>query len=102
VPALTNDGRAKRWVIVRPVGGETGILLARADDNQVGVIGQQFAGRVGFFLRTDDFDASYNRMLQAGVRFVSAPRVEPYGRVAVFLDLEGNRWDLLGPDPRGR
>ena len=102
VPALTNDGRAKRWVIVRPVGGETGIQLARADDNQVGVIGQQFAGRVGFFLRTDDFDASYNRMLQAGVRFVSAPRVEPYGRVAVFLDLEGNRWDLLGPDPRGR
>jgi catechol 2,3-dioxygenase-like lactoylglutathione lyase family enzyme len=101
VPALTNDGRAKRWVIVRPLGGEAGILLARADDDQVGVIGRQFAGRVGFFLRADDFDDSYNRMVEAGVRFVSAPRVEPYGKVAVFLDLEGNRWDLLGPDPRG-
>jgi catechol 2,3-dioxygenase-like lactoylglutathione lyase family enzyme len=98
-PALTNDGRTKRWVVVRPMGGETGILLARADDEQLGIIGQQFAGRVGFFLRTDDFDISYDRMLKAGVRFVSAPRVEPYGKVAVFLDLEGNRWDLLGPDP---
>jgi catechol 2,3-dioxygenase-like lactoylglutathione lyase family enzyme len=101
VPALTNDGRAKRWVVVRPAGGGTGILLARADgDHQVDVVGQQFAGRVGFFLRTDDFDGSYNRMLAAGVRFLSAPRAEPYGNLAVFLDLEGNRWDLLGPDPR--
>ena len=98
-PALTNDGRAKRWVVVRPADGETGILLARADDEQTGVIGQQFAGRVGFFLRTDDFDASYHRMVEAGVRFVSAPRIEPYGKVAVFLDLEGNRWDLLGKGP---
>jgi predicted enzyme related to lactoylglutathione lyase len=61
------------------------------------VIGQQFAGRVGLFLRVDDFDASYERMVAIGVRFVSSPRIEPYGKVAVFLDLEGNRWDLLGP-----
>jgi predicted enzyme related to lactoylglutathione lyase len=63
------------------------------------VAGQQFAGRVGLFLRVDDFEASYQRMTAAGVTFVSGPRTEPYGQVAVFLDLEGNRWDLLGPRP---
>jgi catechol 2,3-dioxygenase-like lactoylglutathione lyase family enzyme len=98
VPSLTNDGRPKRWVVVRPLGAATGLLLARADgDDQAGVVGKQFAGRVGFFLRVDDFAARYDRMVAAGVTFVSAPRDEPYGRVAVFLDLEGNRWDLLGP-----
>jgi catechol 2,3-dioxygenase-like lactoylglutathione lyase family enzyme len=97
VPSLTNDGRPKRWVVVRPVGGQTGILLARADGaHQAEAVGRQFAGRVGFFLRVGDFEASYARMVAAGVTFVSPPRVEPYGRVAVFLDLEGNRWDLLG------
>lgn len=97
VPSLTNDGRPKRWVVVRPPGGVTGILLARADgDHQAGVVGKQFAGRVGLFLRVDDFEAACDRMIAAGVVFVSAPRVEPYGKVAVFLDLEGNRWDLLG------
>ena len=100
-PSVTNDGRPKRWVVVRPAGGRTGILLARADgERQVEVIGQQFAGRVGLFLRVEDFDAFYQRMVDAGVRFVSAPRTEAYGNVAVFLDLEGNRWDLLGPDSR--
>jgi catechol 2,3-dioxygenase-like lactoylglutathione lyase family enzyme len=100
-PSRTNDGRPKRWVVVRPVGAQTGILLARADgDDQVNVLGNQFGGRVGLFLRVPDFDATYQRLVHAGVRFVSDPRVEPYGRVAVFLDLEGNRWDLLGPDPR--
>ena len=102
VPSRTNDGRPKRWVVVRPAGGQTGILLARADgDHQANVVGQQFAGRVGLFLRVDDFDASYARMVAAGVTFVTAPRTEPYGRLAVFLDLEGNRWDLLGPEPTG-
>jgi catechol 2,3-dioxygenase-like lactoylglutathione lyase family enzyme len=100
-PSLTNDGRPKRWVVVRPSGGQTGILLARADgDQQTAVVGQQFAGRVGLFFRVTDFAAAYQRMTAAGVRFASPPRDEPYGRVAVFLDLEGNRWDLLGPDPR--
>jgi len=97
-PSLTNDGRPKRWVVVRPRGARTGILLARADgDRQAAIVGQQFAGRVGLFLRVDDFESSYQHMIAAGVRFVSPPRDEPYGRVAVFLDLEGNRWDLLGP-----
>jgi catechol 2,3-dioxygenase-like lactoylglutathione lyase family enzyme len=95
-PALTNDGRPKRWVVVRPRGGQTGILLARADgDRQAAFVGRQFAGRVGLFLRVDDFEATYQRMVAAGVQFVSPPRNEPYGRLAVFLDLEGNRWDLL-------
>ncbi len=95
--SLTNDGRPKRWVVVRPPGAETGLLLARADgERQVAAIGRQVAGRVGFFLRVDDFDATYERMTSAGVTFVSAPRSESYGRVAVFLDVAGNRWDLLG------
>ncbi len=97
-PSLTNDGRPKRWVVVRPRGAETGILLARADgDNQRQAVGNQVAGRVGFFLRVDDFDSSYHRMVAAGVEFVTEPRTEDYGRVAVFLDIAGNRWDLLGP-----
>ena len=98
-PALTNDGRPKRWVVVRPRGAETGILLARADgDQQSRMVGNQFGGRVGFFLRVDNFDATYDRMVAAGVEFVTAPRTEQYGRVAVFVDISGNRWDLLGPE----
>jgi catechol 2,3-dioxygenase-like lactoylglutathione lyase family enzyme len=100
-PSMTNDGRPKRWVVVRPAGAQTGILLARADgEHQATAIGKQFAGRVGLFLRVADFDGSYQRMVDNGVRFVTEPRVEVYGKVAVFLDIEGNRWDLLGPDPR--
>jgi catechol 2,3-dioxygenase-like lactoylglutathione lyase family enzyme len=97
-PALTNDGRPKRWVVVRPPGAQTGILLARADgEAQVAEIGNQVAGRVGFFLRVDDFDVAYDRMAAAGVEFLTAPRTQPYGRVAVFVDVAGNHWDLLGP-----
>nr|WP_179279201.1 VOC family protein [Actinomadura mexicana] len=96
--SLTNDGRPKRWVVVRPPAALTGILLARADGpHQAAVVGNQVAGRVGFFLRVEDFDAARERMTAAGVEFVTPPRSEPYGRVAVFLDLAGNRWDLLGP-----
>jgi catechol 2,3-dioxygenase-like lactoylglutathione lyase family enzyme len=97
-PATTNDGRPKRWVVVRPPGAVTGILLARADgDAQRSVVGRQHAGRVGFFLRVADFAAEYGRLRAAGVHFVTEPRDEPYGRVAVFEDVAGNRWDLLGP-----
>lgn len=97
-PSLTNDGRAKRWVVVRPRGGQTGILLARADgDEQEAAIGSQTGGRVGFFLRVDDFDAAHERMTSAGVTFLSAPRTAAFGRYAVFKDVSGNRWDLLGP-----
>ena len=96
--SLTNDGRPKRWVVVRPPGAETGVVLARADgDDQAAAVGRQVAERVGFFLRVDDVDASYEGMRSRGVEFVSAPRTEPYGRVAVFEDVAGNRWDLLGP-----
>ena len=95
--ALTNDGRSKRWVVVRPPGAATGILLARADgERQASAVGNQTAGRVGFFLRVDDFDAAHERMRAAGIEFVTSPRDEPYGRVAVFVDVAGNRWDLLG------
>ena len=97
-PSLTNDGRPKRWVVVRPPGAQTGILLARADgEQQAAAVGNQVAGRVGFFLRVDDFEAAYRRALGAGVEFVTEPRTEDYGRVAVFRDLAGNRWDLVGP-----
>jgi catechol 2,3-dioxygenase-like lactoylglutathione lyase family enzyme len=97
-PATTNKGQPKRWVVVRPPGGQSGILLARADGaEQRQAVGNQFAGRVGFFLEVEDFEASYRRMTERGVRFVSALRTEPYGRVAVFLDIAGNKWDLLGP-----
>jgi catechol 2,3-dioxygenase-like lactoylglutathione lyase family enzyme len=99
-PALTNDGRPKRWVVVRPPGGGTGILLAQADgERQAAAIGNQIGGRVGFFLTVDDFDAAYKRMTAAGVEFATVPRTEPYGQVAVFVDIAGNRWDLLGPTP---
>ena len=95
---MTNDGYPKRWVVVRPHGGQTGILLAEADGaDQASIIGSQVASRVGFFLRVDDFDRSQRRMASAGVEFVTPPRTEPYGRVAVFLDIAGNRWDLIGP-----
>jgi catechol 2,3-dioxygenase-like lactoylglutathione lyase family enzyme len=96
-PSTTTDGRPKRWVVVRPPNAQTGILLARADgEEQERAIGTQFAGRVGLFLRVDDFDAVHARLTRAGVEFVRPARSEPYGRVAVFRDCEGNRWDLLG------
>ena len=98
--AETNDGRPKRWVVVRPPGAETALLLAQADgERQRRAVGDQFAGRVGLFLRVEDFDAAYARMRAAGVEFAGEPRDEPYGKVVVFVDVAGNRWDLLGPRP---
>lgn len=97
-PAETNDGRPKRWVVVRPPGAATGLLLAQADtEGQRTAMGNQTGGRVAFFLHVDDFDTVFHRLQSAGVQFGSPPRSEPYGRVAVFMDLVGNRWDLLGP-----
>jgi catechol 2,3-dioxygenase-like lactoylglutathione lyase family enzyme len=99
-PSLTNDGRPKRWVVVRPPGASTALLLAQADGEcQTRAIGHQFANRVGLFLRVDDFAATYDRMREAGVTFATEPRQEPYGQVVVFVDIAGNRWDLLGPRP---
>jgi len=97
--ALTNDDHSKRWVIVRPPHAVTGLLLAQADgDEQTAALGRQAGDRVGFFLEIDDFDRTHERMVASGVEFVSPPRSEPYGKVAVFRDISGNRWDLICRD----
>ncbi len=87
----------KRWVVISPPGSSgTSLLLARASaPEQQAFIGNQAGGRVFLFLQTDDFWRDYNRMVAAGVTFVRAPSEAPYGTVAVFEDLYGNRWDLL-------
>ncbi|MEX0733890.1 MAG: VOC family protein [Steroidobacteraceae bacterium] len=89
----------KRWVLVRPRGGHgTAILLARAaTPEQQRAVGNQTGGRVFMFLTTDDFDRDYAHMKSQGVRFTEEPRREDYGKVVVFLDLYGNKWDLIGP-----
>ncbi|MEU3901993.1 VOC family protein [Streptomyces sp. NPDC045251] len=89
-----------RWVVVEPGTGSggTALLLARAkDERQRARVGDQTGGRVGFFLHTDDFARDHARMTAAGVTFLEEPRHEPYGSVAAFQDLYGNRWDLLQP-----
>ena len=92
-------GDGKRWVIVSPGAGKTTpLLLAKADGAiQQARVGDQTGGRVFLFLHTDDFASDHARMLAEGVRFLEQPRHEPYGSVAVFEDLYGNRWDLLQP-----
>ena len=87
----------KRWVVVAPPGSkESTLLLARASKpEQEAFIGNQAGGRVFLFLNTDDFWRDYNEMIERGVKFVRKPKTEPYGTVAVFEDLYGNRWDLL-------
>lgn len=93
-------GAGKRWVRVAPSHGGAALLLARAStDEQRMAIGRQAGGRVGWFLHTDDLDADMARMQAAGVQFTEMPRDEPYGRVVVFVDLCGNRWDLVQPRP---
>lgn len=95
--SLTNDSSPKRWVVVRPPGGVTGLLLARADGtDQEARIGDQAGGRVGFFLRVEDFHGVRERLVAADVELVGQVRHESYGTLQVFRDLYGNRWDLLG------
>jgi catechol 2,3-dioxygenase-like lactoylglutathione lyase family enzyme len=97
--ADTGQGGGKRWVVVTPAAGGVGLLLAKAaDPAQAARIGDQTGGRVFLFLQTDDFAADHARMQAAGVRFLETPRTEPYGTVAVFEDLYGNRWDLIEPN----
>jgi catechol 2,3-dioxygenase-like lactoylglutathione lyase family enzyme len=87
---------AKRWVLMSPSDRGTALLLARAaTPEQKAAVGRQGGGRVMFFLRTDDFRRDYQRMSGAGVRFIEQPRDEEYGRVVVFEDLYGNKWDLI-------
>uniref|UniRef100_A0A7C1P208 VOC family protein n=1 Tax=Agrobacterium albertimagni TaxID=147266 RepID=A0A7C1P208_9HYPH len=91
----------KRWLVVRPTGADgASLLLAEAsNDAQRAAIGNQTGGRVGFFLKTDDFARDHARFVKAGVVFKEAPRREVYGTVAVFQDLYGNLWDLIEPAP---
>jgi catechol 2,3-dioxygenase-like lactoylglutathione lyase family enzyme len=97
-PSETNDGRPKRWVVVTPPGAQTGLLLAQADGpTQSLAVGNQTAGRVAFFLRVDDFTATFDRLVAHNVNITSQPRQMSYGTVAVFEDICGNKWDLLGP-----
>ena len=96
----TKLSEEKRWVRVAPRDGGMCLLLAKASTpEQVACIGKQTGGRVGFFLHTDDFDTDYARFVAAGVRFERAPITEAYGAVAVFEDVSGNLWDLIGPTP---
>ena len=97
--ADTDLGGGKRWVLVRPAGGDgTALLLAEpGNERQAARIGDQAGGRVGFFLFTDDFARDHKSMTEQGVVFLEAPRTESYGTVAVFMDPFGNKWDLLQP-----
>jgi catechol 2,3-dioxygenase-like lactoylglutathione lyase family enzyme len=89
-------GGDKRWVKVQPKGAQTGFILARAvGADQIAAIGCQGGGRVWLFLETDDFDRDHGDLQVNGVVFEETPRDEPYGRVAVFADPFGNRWDLI-------
>ncbi|AWW75740.1 extradiol dioxygenase [Erythrobacter sp. KY5] len=93
----TDLGNGKRWVVVAPdCGGH--LLLAKAmGAEQRAAIGNQTGGRVAFFLETDSFTETYDRFARAGVKFLEQPREEPYGKVVVFSDPFGNRWDLIEP-----
>jgi catechol 2,3-dioxygenase-like lactoylglutathione lyase family enzyme len=97
--ADTALGGGRRWVLMGPSGGQGArLLLARAEGaSQQACIGNQAGGRVMLFLHTDDFRRDHQSMLERGVVFVEAPRHEPYGSVAVFSDLYGNKWDLIEP-----
>jgi catechol 2,3-dioxygenase-like lactoylglutathione lyase family enzyme len=98
---LTEDSKLttdKRWVVIRPSLGSTGFLIAKAaTTEQAAVIGSQTGGRVSLFLHTDNIDEQLHLWSKRGVQFEETPRAEPYGRVVVFVDIYGNRWDLIEP-----
>lgn len=96
----TPMGEGKRWVVVRPSGSQgASLLLARATTpEQSAHVGNQTGGRVFLFLHTDDFWDDYHHLRSHGVKFAGGPREEPYGRVVVFFDLYGNKWDLIQPN----
>lgn len=92
-----DQGGGKRWVVIEDAAGR-GLLLAKArKPEELAAVGNQHGGRVGFFLEVDDFDHAFERLQAANARFDEQPRDEPYGRVMVFRDLYGNRWDLIQP-----
>lgn len=92
-----DQGGGKRWIVIEDETGR-GLLLARAKKpEEIAAVGNQHGGRVGFFLQVNDFDATYGRLTASGAKFDEEPRKEPYGKVVVFRDLYGNRWDLIEP-----
>lgn len=92
-----DQGGGKRWVVIEDEAGR-GLLLAKArKPEELAAIGNQHGGRVGFFVEVESFDAALERLKSAGVSFDEEPRDEPYGKVVVFRDLYGNRWDLIEP-----
>ncbi len=95
----TRMSDTKRWVVIAPPGstGCTLLLAKAANDAQKAVVGNQTGGRVFLFLHTDNFDRDYTQMQEAGIEFIESPRQEAYGKVVVFADLYGNRWDLIEP-----
>lgn len=95
----TRMSDTKRWVVIAPPGstGCTLLLAKAANDAQKAAVGNQTGGRVFLFLHTDNFDRDYNQMQEAGIEFIESPRQETYGKVVVFADLYGNRWDLIEP-----
>ena len=98
----TDLGEGKRWVLVKPQGADDfSLLLAKASsDEQKSRIGNQTGGRVFLFLYTDDFWRDHQSFTSRGVHFLESPRIENYGTVAVFVDLFGNKWDLIGPNKK--
>jgi catechol 2,3-dioxygenase-like lactoylglutathione lyase family enzyme len=98
--ALVEDSEVsaeKRWVVVAPGGGAKLLLAKASSAEQAAIVGNQAGGRVGLFLETSDFDSTFADYSAAGVKFLETPRTEPYGRVVVFADLYGNKWDLIEP-----
>jgi catechol 2,3-dioxygenase-like lactoylglutathione lyase family enzyme len=94
-----DQGGGKRWVVVEDETGR-GLLLAKAKKpEELAAVGKQHGGRVGYFLQVENFDETYGRLAAAGAKFDGAPRDETYGKVVVFRDLYGNRWDLIEPNP---
>lgn len=86
----------KRWVVVKPIGGECGVLLAKASDaEQKRFVGMQSGGRVFLFLQTEDFKRDYQKLLDNKIEIIRKPTTESYGQVCVFADLYGNKWDLI-------
>jgi len=95
----TQLSETKRWVLVRPKGGDSCcLLLAKAaSEEQLSRVGNQTGGRVFLFLHTDSFERDYQNLLDHKIEIVRQPQREEYGTVAVFKDLYGNLWDMIEP-----
>jgi uncharacterized glyoxalase superfamily protein PhnB len=90
-------GGGKRWVEIAADSGGALLLAKAKKPEELAAVGNQFGGRVGLFLHTDDFDAAYRQLMEGGAQMEEQPREEPYGKVVVFRDLYDNRWDLIEP-----